>query len=358
MNDNTAAEFNQDLLMLYACHKTQLAIKNRALRELYLLMEFHMLTIILYEFVKAEDIQRHIPKEDWKFLQKWRKRFLKKHAVPGSKTVGTIAKEMEIDFDHYFIESIVSINLKTGDLLGINFGTYDLQILNDYEWRIVNELAETVIQGLERNFERITIVQIESFCKKYAAAIEMHFSVQHYYYASGVMFRHPEPCDEDKYMIMYYYTFMKMAFLADILIPPLDSDAALIGIDYRVSIMKIRAEIIESFGECIKAPKTPLASDIAIRINDHVDKTVFALNRALRDNLHYDWHYDFTVEELSQIDRFQKSYFEMVLMSFYERLNIKVGRVYRTVMWIADHTDTERVKARRQMKKNKRKGWR
>lgn len=353
MNENTAAEFNQDLLMLYACHKTQLAIKNRALRELYLLLEVYIAITILYEFINAENIQSHIPEEDWAFLQKWRNRLLKKHAIPGSRTIGSIAEEMEIDFSHYFIESIVTINQGTGELLGINFGTYDLQILDDTEWRIINELIETVIQGLESHYERATIVQIESFCKVYAAAIERHFNVQHYHYASGVMFKRPEPCDEDKYMIMYYYTFMSLAYIADILIPPLDTGVDIIRGTYRVSVMKIKAEMIESFGECIKVPKTPLANEIAIRINDHVDKTVFALNRSLRNNLHYGWHYDFTAEELARIDRFQNSYFEIVMMSFKERLNIKVGRTYKAVMWIAEHTDTEHVKAKRQMKRKK-----
>lgn len=353
MNQNTAAEFNQDLLMLYACHKTQLVVKNRALRELYILLEFFILTIILYEFLNAEKIQSQIPKEDWEFLRKWRTRLLKKHAIPGSKTIDSIAKEMEIDFDHYFIESIVSINLETGELLGINFGTHDLQILNDNEWRIVNELTETVIQGMESHYERAAIANIEYFCKTYAAVIERHFNVQHFHYASGVMFNHPEPCEEDKYMIMYYYTFMKLAYIADILIPPLDTGIDVVGETHRISVMKIRAEMIESFGECVKAPTTPLAEDIAIRINDHVDTNVFALNRSLRNNLHYGWHYDFTVEELARIDKFQKRYFEMVLMSFDERLNIKVGRTYRVVMWIAEHTDTERIKAKRKIKKEK-----
>ena len=34
----------------------------------------------------------------------------------------------------------------------------------------------------------------------------------------------------------------------------------------------------------------------------------------------------------------------MVIMFFDERLNVKVGRGYRAIMWIEDHTDTERVK--------------
>lgn len=47
MNSETSIEFNQDLLLLYACHKTQLEIKKRDLQELYILLEFYIITVTL-----------------------------------------------------------------------------------------------------------------------------------------------------------------------------------------------------------------------------------------------------------------------------------------------------------------------
>lgn len=355
MRNETSIEFNHDLLLLYACHKTQLEIKNRALQELYILLELYIITVILYEFVKANDISNHLSKEEWKFLEEWRMRFLKKHAVPGSTTIETIAQEMQIDFDHYFFESFVTINTENDELIGINFGTHDLQIINDDDWRVFNELIITIIMGMESSYDRDTVVKIESFCKIYAKEIEKHMPVKNYIYASGVMFKNPELCKDDKYIIMYYYTYMKLISYADLLIPPLGyGDDSEFEKEFRVSAMKMKAEMIESFGDCIKEPKTPLSEVISIRVNDHVDKNAFTLNRRLRNNLHYEYHNYVTPEELAIIDRFQRKYFQMVFMSFDEQLKIRIDRKYRVVMWIADHTDTERRKARRQLRIDKR----
>ena len=41
-------------------------------------------------------------------------------------------------------------------------------------------------------------------------------------------------------------------------------------------------------------------------------------------------------------------------MSFDEQLKIRIDRKYKAVMWIADHTDTERRKARRKARRDKR----
>ena len=123
---------------------------------------------------------------------------------------------------------------------------------------------------------------------------------------------------------------------------------------FRVSAMKMKAAMIESFGTCIKEPKTPLSEVIYIRVNDHVDQNAFSQNRRLRDNIHYKYHNDFSPEELDLIDRFQRKYFQIVFMSFDEQLKIRIDRKYKAVMWIADHTDTERRKARGQMRRDKR----
>lgn len=355
MNSETSIEFNQDLLLLYACHKTQLELKNRALQELYILLEFYIITVTLYEFVNANDIRNHLSEEDWKFLKKWRMRFLKKHALPGSTTIATIAQEMQIDFDHYFIESFVTVDTENDELIGINFGTHDFQIINDDDWRIFNELIITIIMGVERNYDRDTIDKIESFCKLYAREIEKQMPVKNYCYASGVMFKSPELCKDDKYLIMYYYTYMKLVAYADFLIPPLGyGDDNAINKAFRVSAMKMKAAMIESFGTCIKEPKTPLSKAIYIRVNDHVDQNAFSQNRRLRDNIHYKYHNDFSPEELDLIDKFQRKYFQIVFMSFDEQLKIRIDRKYKAVMWIADHTDTERRKARRKSRRDKR----
>lgn len=282
-------------------------------------------------------------------------RFLKKHALPGSTTIATIAQEMQIDFDHYFIESFVTVDTENDELIGINFGTHDFQIINDNDWRIFNELIITIIIGVERNYDRDTIDKIESFCKIYAREIEKQMPVKNYFYASGVMFKSPELCKDDKYLIMYYYTYMKLVAYADFLIPPPGyGDDNAINKAFRVSAMKMKAAMIESFGTCIKEPKTPLSEVIYIRVNDHVDQNAFSQNRRLRDNIHYKYHNDFSPEELDLIDRFQRKYFQIVFMSFDEQLKIRIDRKYKAVMWIADHTDTERRKARGQMRRDKR----
>ena len=70
------------------------------------------------------------------------------------------------------------------------------------------------------------------------------------------------------------------------------------------------------------------------------------------NNLHYSEVKNIEQDEWEKIQLFQKQYFEIVLKIFEKNLRFKVGRWYRFIRWIADHTDSEMREKRKEMKEN------
>lgn len=152
------------------------------------------------------------------------------------------------------------------------------------------------------------IGKIDSLCEGKANEVEKIINPIKYPYASGVLFCDSKLCEQDKILILYYYSYFTLFSFVDELIPALE-----------------------------------------------VEKDAFKINRKLRDNIHYGRIDAISDEEWEGIEVFQKKYFDIVLKEFNVCIHYKFGKVYKFIKWIADHTDSN---IRKQKKLEKRNGCR
>lgn len=193
----------------------------------------------------------------------------------------------------------------------------------------------------------------DTACEAHAAKLEGKLSPVKYPYASAVFFKNPEPEEQDKYTVMYYYSYFSLFGMLDEFVPALKVEGEVINIDVSYSVMKLKAMLICTFGDAIFELKTPMVQSIKKEIEDSFGESdVFKINRRLRNNLHYNSVEKLSDIELERIDIFQRKYMEIVLDTFKKNIKFKIGKWYQLIKWIADHTD-EKILEEKKNKQNK-----
>ena len=168
-----------------------------------------------------------------------------------------------------------------------------------------------------------------------------------------MFFKNPEPEEQDKYTVMYYYSYFSLFGMLDEFVPALKVEGEVINIDVSYSVMKLKAMLICTFGDAIFELKTPMVQSIKKEIEDSFGESdVFKINRRLRNNLHYNSVEKLSDIELERIDIFQRKYMEIVLDTFKKNIKFKIGKWYQLIKWIADHTD-EKILEEKKNKQNK-----
>lgn len=120
----------------------------------------------------------------------------------------------------------ISLNEKDNILYDIGFTYYDL-LDSAEQFEIFNSLIKIPFQIIQDiistnpldNNEKGLMPLSQSFFKELGEKVSRKISLKKYPYASGVFFKRPEICDEDKILIMFYYTSVKQARMLDLLIP-------------------------------------------------------------------------------------------------------------------------------------------
>lgn len=163
-----------------------------------------------------------------------------------------------------------------------------------------------------------------------------------YPYPSGILFKNPEPCEQDKILILYHYSYFAFFNIIDNFIPNFRIETKDFCINISHSLMKLKAMLIEQFGSNIKNLDTPMVEKIKREIEDSInEKAAFKVNRKLRNNIHYTKIDIISELEWEMVNKFQNEYFDIVLRTFNKYLHFKFGKKYRIIRWIADHTDSK-----------------
>ena len=353
-----AKEVLQDLFTMYMCFNIQGKIKNPLIQELYGYIMVFFYSIFLHELYQANLIDENqytkIPK---KLLNQFRQRFLKKKIEMGKPHLDTIRKEMEIDFRYFGYDIRLTVDERDNNkLYSINFGLWDLITLEKEKVELFNSLSgfpEKLIKELfndvigQENAENIIKV-CDSVCEEYSKKIDEKIHPVKYPYSSAVFFENPEPEEQDKYLIMYYYTYFSLFDLLDEFVPALKLEGEAIQIDISYSLMKLKAMLIETFWVGVSHLNTIVVQNIKEQLETTFAATdVFVLNRRLRNNLHYSEVDKISILELKRIDDFQRKYIRIVLSVFNKRIRFKLGKWYHFVKWIADHTDSKIIEEKR-----------
>ena len=357
-----ACEVLQDLFTMYMCFNIQSKIKKLFIRELYGYVMVFFYSVFLHELYKANLIDENqyteIPKS---LMNEFRQRFLKKKAEIGKPHLDSIREEMGIDFDHFMYDIILTVDEKDkSNLYSVNLGLWDLERIEKEKLELFNSLAEfpeklikellgemadcEVTDSFIRNFDVI--------CEAHASKLDSKMFPVKYPYASAVFFKNPKLEDQDKYTIMYYYSYFSLFGMLDAFVPVLQVNSELMNINVSYSMMKLKAMLIVKFGEVISGIDTVMVNNIKKQIEECFSGSdVFILNRRLRNNIHYNSVNKLSDKELEKIDSFQRKYIEIVLDIFKKNMKFKIGKWYRLIKWIADHTDEKILEDKKKNKK-------
>lgn len=356
-----ACEVLQDLFTMYMCFNIQSKIKSSFIQELYGYIMVFFYSIFLHELYKANLIDENqytkIPKS---LMNELRQRFLKKKAEIGKRHLDSIRKEMGIDFDHFMYDIILTVDTKDrSKLYSVNLGLWDLERIQKEKLELFNSLAgfpekliKELLRGMENREMADDLIKIfDAACETHAAKLDNIMSPVKYPYASAVFFKNPEPEEQDKYIVMYYYSYFSLFDMLDTFVPTLQVNGKIMNINVSYSMMKLKAMLIVVFGEVISGMDTAMVKNIKKHIEDCFGESdEFKLNRRLRNNLHYNSVDKLSDKELERIDIFQRKYMEIVLDVFKENIKFKIWKWYQLVKWIADHTDEKILEEK---KKNK-----
>ena len=359
-----AGEVLQDLFTMYTCFNIQSKIKNPFIQELYGYIMVFFYSVFLHELYKANLIDENqytqIPKS---LMNEFRQRFLKKKVEIGKLHLDSICKEMGIDFNYFVYDIILTVDTKDrSKLYSVNFGLWDLEKIEKEKLELFNSLAgvpeklirellhDTMSKEIADDFVKV----IDAACEEFAAAIDSQMSPTKYPYSSAVFFKDTEMNEQDKYIVMYYYSYFSLFAMLDKFVPALKVEGEVININVPYSTMKLKSMLIGAFGEAIVGLDTPMVKNMKKQIEYCFGKTdVFKLNRRLRNNLHYKEVDKLSVKELEEIDVFQRKYMEIILDIFNENIKFKIGKWYKVIKWIADHTDAKILEDKKKNKEKK-----
>ncbi|MDD6441955.1 MAG: hypothetical protein PUG71_07600 [bacterium] len=174
---------------------------------------------------------------------------MKKKAEVGKPHLDTIREEMEIDFNHFAYDMILTVDKHDkSKLYSINLGLWDLQRVEREKLELFNSLAgypEKLIKELlydivDQKVADALIQKYDAVCETHAAEIENKMSPVKYPYASAVFFKNPEPEEQDKYTIMYYYSYFSLFSMLDEFVPTLKNEGEVFHFDISYSIMKLK----------------------------------------------------------------------------------------------------------------------
>lgn len=345
-----AGEVFQDLLTMYMCFDIQSKIKNPFIQELYGYIMVFFYSIFLHELYKANLIDENqysrIPKT---LMNKLRQRFLKKKAEIGKPHLDSIRKEMGLDLDYFVYDIILTVDEKNrSKLYSINLGIWDLERIEKEKLKLFNSLVgfpEKLIKELfcEMTDQEVAddlLKRLDVACEIQAAKLDNMISPVKYPYASAVFFKDPTLGKQDKYIVMYYYSYFSLFDMLDAFVPKLQMNGEMKNINISYSMMKLKAMLIVVFGEVISEMDTTMVKNIKKQMEDYFGKSdEFILNRRLRNNLHYNSVDKLSVMELEKIDVFQRKYMKIVLDIFNKNIKFKFGKGYQLIKWIADHSD-------------------
>lgn len=243
-----------------------------------------------------------------------------------SKDTKKLITEMGIDFENYVFDLNLFVN--NDNLIDTNFRNWNSNkeeyfelldgiVATPFRW------IEILLPGLFEEIEETLVDLID----KYLNNID-EFKLEKKPYASSKLFSGANINNNEKVYILQRYGLVKTIILLEKLME--ESIVFNIGnmeINSNHFFIKIRAIIIELFWNDNKK-HLPILNKIFQLNNVQIDKKFYALNRRIRDNIHYNWISDIKKEEYQVVSNYQHIYLKNVIKVFDEYINIKFDDMY------------------------------
>jgi hypothetical protein len=295
--------------------------------------------VYVYEIANSLESFGIVKKEDFfnsgmnKKVQAERMRAIKQVIVKSSQCE-KIAQEMGLNFNNKIYD--MNIVLRNNDLVGMNYEDYIDRIddgdtefwesLFDFPRRSLDAFLASL--NLDMNLDNIINENIETL-KKVAMEVERELHFNRYSYSAYTLFLKSNSLDmRDKIFMLYRYRLISSVEYIEKALPPFNIN---LGDKCIVSLCgffrKYKALIIAIIGDELKELNTEFGSAVKNGLDSKIkSKEFWALNRAVRNNLHYVETHVLKQEEIELIDQYQPVYLSTIKNLVLENLNIDVGK--------------------------------
>ena len=295
--------------------------------------------IYVYEIANSLESFGIVKKKDFfnpgmdKKVQAARMDTVKRVIIKSSKCE-EIAQEMGLNFNSKIYD--MNIVLRNNELVGMNYEDYIDRIddvdsafwesLFDFPRRSLNAFLTSL--KLDINLDDILNENIETL-KKVALVVEEELRCNRYSYSVYTLFLNSKSLDiRDKIFMLYRYRLISSVETIEKVLPPFNID---LGdnciISLRGFFRKYKALIIAIIGEELKELNTEFGTAVKNELDSKIkSKEFWALNRAVRNNLHYVETLVLKQEEIELVDQYQPVYLSAIKNLVLENLNIVVGK--------------------------------
>lgn len=296
--------------------------------------------IYMYELICTLDKIGAISRKDtiadpvWNFIDRERQRAVKSIITKSSRAKKAV-NEMGIDFSHEIFD--MNIVVSGTSLLDMNYEQYadpvDNRELWDQLFATPKALLSAFSSALSRSgfqFDFLNVMEsLDEHLTEISQKLEQQLNCMRYTYSSCRLFRNATGLTEgDRILILYRHRLTLSATIIPDIIPNFSMTIGDINlVDIAKFFRKYKAIVIEILGLQFRQESTPFTSEIMSKLSALITESSFySLNRAIRNNLHYETNHILSTEELNIVDHYQDVYLGTVIQYFNSYLTIDIDK--------------------------------
>ena len=221
--------------------------------------------------------------------------------------------------------------------MDINFRGWDYS--KEENFNLLDGTVSTPNVWMEKLMPEIYDQMIEllkDLSKKYINQIS-NSEIKKRSYSTFKLFARTKIDAENKLYILQRYGLVKtMMFINDLINEEIKINIHEAVFDSKLFIIKCKATLLELFWNDKKSnPNLSVLNEIFSLNKESIPAEFYAINRRIRDNLHYsDYHY-LTDTEMELLKKYQDIYFNNIIKVFNAKIDCKFGLGYKLGLSIA-----------------------
>lgn len=254
--------------------------------------------------------------------------------IDSATTLKTIS-EMGISFDEYIFDIVLTI--RNSEVMDINFRGWDYS--KEENFNLLDGTVSTPNVWMEKLMPEIYDQMIEllkDLSKKYINQIS-NSEIKKRSYSTFKLFARTKIDAENKLYVLQRYGLVKtMMFINDLINEEIKISIHEAVFDSKLFIIKCKSILLELFWNDKKSnPNLSVLNEIFSLNKESIPAEFYAINRRIRDNLHYsDYHY-LTDTEMEILKTYQDIYFKNIIKVFDAKIDYKFGLGYKLGLSIA-----------------------
>ena len=296
--------------------------------------------IYIYELVCTLDKIGAISRKDtiatpvWEFIDRERQRAVKNIITKSSRAEDAV-NEMGIDFSREIYD--MNIVVSGTSLIDMNYEQYADPVDNRELWDQLFSTPQALLSAFSSalaragfQFDFLNILgSLDEHLTEIAQKLEQYLNCTRYTYPSCRLFSNAKGLTEDdRILILYRHRLTLSATIIPDIFPNFSMTMGDIKfVDTAKFFRKYKAIVIEILGLQFRQESTTFTSEIMNDLSSLIaDASFYRLNRAIRNNLHYETNHILSAEELSIVDRYQNVYLGTVAQHFNSCLTIDIDK--------------------------------